>query len=1049
MLLPTIIELSAQCQVLDQAYLQDETNLVNQLIETLQQLDTQQLGQIHDRAFHFVKEIRDRELSKNSIDALMQEYDLSTDEGIALMCLAEAFLRIPDTTTINRLISDKITSADWQKHIKSDELSWVNAANWGLLITGKILSPSSTESFAANRILKKLVKRVGEPVIRQGVQQLMKRLSQQFVMGSTILHALKRAKTLEKQGFSYSYDMLGEAAFTQEDANRYYDAYIDAIEAIGSHHTKGSLVTQAPGISIKLSALHPRYEFSQRARILVELTPKVQALVLRAKAYNIGLTIDAEEADKLDLSLEIFERVFKAPELARWEGFGLAVQAYQKRAQATLIWLQQLASSEGKRIMLRLVKGAYWDTEIKLAQEQGLSEYPVFTRKTNTDLNYLVCARYLLANKSSFYPQFATHNAYTIAAIIEFAAGDHELEFQCLHGMGHDIYQQLLQQKAFNIHCRIYAPVGHYQELLPYLVRRLLENGANTSFINCLSDLNQSIEDLIANPIQKMMKATSKRHPHIPKPRDLYAPRDNAHGINLTQVSALLDLKTKLEAAAQTQIHAEPLLIGSSNGTDKKSQCSPFNHQQTVGTCINAQPTQLDPAIEAAQIAFSSWHRTPACERAACLERAAALLEIRCDFFMALAIREAGKTVPDALAEVREAVDFLRFYASEARRLCAEPKLLPGPTGEHNQITLTGRGVFVCISPWNFPLAIFTGQISAALVTGNCVLSKPSEQTRLIAYEMCKLLHEAGISKTVLQFIPGPGRTIGQAMLEHPAIAGVMFTGSTATARGINQTLAARPGPIVPLIAETGGQNAMIVDSSALPEQVVADVIQSAFGSAGQRCSALRVLFLQEEIADKVISMLRGAMAELCLGNPELLATDVGPVIDAKAQQSLTQHIQTLHQLGTFIYQLPLTDELNAQGYFVAPCAFEIQSLDQLTEEHFGPILHVLRYKSSELDEVIDAINATGFGLTLGIHTRINATAEAIHERIAVGNTYVNRNMIGAVVGVQPFGGQGLSGTGPKAGGPHYLLRLCHEKTLTINTAATGGNTQLMTLPEE
>ena len=817
-----------------------------------------------------------------------------------------------------------------------------------------------------------------------------------------------------------------------------------AIKAIGTKAKKFNPAT-SPGISIKLSALYPRYEFSQQDQAIPLLTTRLLALARLAKQYNIDLTVDAEEADRLGISLDIIKPVFLHTDLDDWEGFGLAVQAYQKRAFYLLDWLQQLSKTAGKRIAVRLVKGAYWDSEIKLSQELGLLGYPVFTRKVNTDVSYIACAQKLLGAPENFYPKFATHNPHTLATILEIATSANEFEFQCLHGMGQSLYDPILKRSKGKIRCRIYAPVGSHKDLLPYLVRRLLENGANTSFVNRIMDKELSIEDIIADPIQRVAQTLDKKHPKIPLPVDIYGKgRKNSLGIDLTNRHACEALANAMQAVSNKDWSSH--LDVKKDDNNLQPVFDPAT-QQRVGAVQNTTLETLTIAVQKAQAAVFAWDNLGANARADILDNIAEQLEKQHANFIYLAVREAGKTIPDALAEVREAVDFCRYYAQQARKQLAKAIVLKGPTGESNQLEYHGRGVFACISPWNFPLAIFSGQVVAALVAGNCVLAKPAEQPPLIAAAAVKLFHQAGVPEDVLQLVVGDGETVGAALVQNEAIAGIMFTGSTEVAKAIQRGLANRDGAIVPLIAETGGQNAMLVDSSALPEQVVDDVILSAFGSAGQRCSALRVLFVQDDIADNIIKMLKGAMAKLNVGDPGLLVTDVGPVIDATAKAILQQHIEKMQTEAKLIYQVPLVSD-NKEGYFIAPAAFEISSIRQLEREVFGPILHVVRFQLKDLPQVLEDINNTGYGLTLGIHSRIQERIQYIHKHVKVGNTYVNRNIIGAVVGVQPFGGEGLSGTGPKAGGPNYLHRLCLERTRTVNTTATGGNASLLTLTE-
>ncbi|HLI13260.1 MAG TPA: bifunctional proline dehydrogenase/L-glutamate gamma-semialdehyde dehydrogenase PutA [Alphaproteobacteria bacterium] len=1028
-------------------YRADETQVVERLLAELA-LPADQLDRIAERARGLVAEVRRQRVGKGGLDAFLHEYALSSQEGVVLMCLAEALLRIPDAETADLLIRDKLRLADWEKHLGKSDSLFVNASTWALMLTGRVVKLGEFKEKDLSSLLGRLVARSGEPVIRQAMMQAMRIMGRQFVMGRTIEEALERARAEEPLGYRHSYDMLGEAARTAKDAERYLEAYDKAISALGKA-AAGRGPIAAPGISIKLSALHPRYEFAQRARVLKELTPRLAALARHAKEVNIGVTVDAEEADRLELSLEVFAEISRDPSLAGWDGLGLAVQAYQKRATAVIDWLAELARRDKRRLMVRLVKGAYWDSEIKRAQERGLDGYPVFTRKAATDISYLACARRLLHGRDAFYPQFATHNAHTLSAILEFAGNNREFEFQRLHGMGEALYEQVVGKDRLNIPCRIYAPVGSHEDLLPYLVRRLLENGANTSFVNRIVDERAPIADIIADPIARMRKLPRKPHPRIALPRDIYLPeRLNAKGIDLSDVTALEPLAREMERAANRGWRSGPIIGGVERAASAKPAYDPTDRRRRIGEVSDAGEADLGDALERAHSTFPLWDETPAAERAKRLERMADLLERDMAPLMALCTREGGKTLADGIAEVREAADFCRYYAHRARLDFGAALHLPGPTGERNELSLHGRGVVVCISPWNFPLAIFTGQIAAALAAGNAAIAKPAEQTPLIAAHAVRLFHEAGIPADALQLLPGPGETIGAKLVADPRVAGVVFTGSTETARAIGRALAARPGPIIPLIAETGGQNAMIVDSSALPEQVVQDVLASSFQSAGQRCSALRVLFVQEEIADKLLDMLAGAMAELRIGDPGLLTTDVGPVIDQDAKAMLEAHAERMTREGRLIYRTSLGADC-AHGTFVAPAAFEIDRIARLEREVFGPILHVVRYRGDRLDAVIDAVNGTGYGLTLGVHSRVDSTIAHIARRARVGNAYVNRNMIGAVVGVQPFGGEGLSGTGPKAGGPHYLHRFAVERTLSVNTTAQGGNTALMSLQEE
>lgn len=1027
-----------------QRYRMDEARCVDELLQTLNLSDAQR-QHIEQVSTQLVQSVRKKRLAMGGLDAFLYHYELSSEEGIALMCLAEAMLRIPDKDTIDHLIKDKVTAADWRANVGRSDSILTNAATWGLMLTGKVLTPANQSHDQLKSTLKGLIERTGEPVIRKALGEAVKILGRQFILGRTIEEALTRGNKRRKMGYRFSYDMLGEAARTAEDAERYQNAYIEAIHAIGQF-SNGLGPVEGPGISVKLSALYPRYEFAHRQAAIDVLTERLLELARLAKDYNIGMTVDAEEASRLEMSLDIIEAVFTHPDLAEWDGFGLAVQAYQKRAYAVIDWLIDLARRANKRMMVRLVKGAYWDSEIKESQVQGLDGYPVFTRKVATDVSYLACAQKLAQAMDVIFPQFATHNAHTVATVLEFVQGNTQFEFQCLQGMGKVLYDDVVTSKnGLGYPCRVYAPVGSHQDLLPYLVRRLLENGANSSFVNRIVDENLPIEELIADPIEQLKAMDSKPHPKIPLPRDIYGEtRQNSRGLDVANVDELTTLMNDLQPYQANIWHAQPTLMSDASEREQTEILEPADHRNVVCQVTQGTQADVDFALEQASHAVYRWNHTPVVERAQCLIRLADLFEQHRPELMALLIREAGKSIPDAIAEVREAVDFCRYYAEQAMHSLVV-QTLPGPTGELNQLQMHGRGIIACISPWNFPLAIFTGQVVAALVTGNAVIAKPAGQTAGIGAKAVALMHEAGIPKAIVQLMPGRGSVVGNALVEDLRVQGIVFTGSTETAQGINLKLAQRKGPIVPFIAETGGQNAMIVDSSALPEQLVMDVIASAFYSAGQRCSALRVLFVQDTIADKVITMLKGAMAELTLSNPSRLSTDVGPVIDDAARQTLVAHFEKMCQEGKLLYQVEACSRCD-EGTFFAPCAFEIDRLSMLEREVFGPILHVIRYRRSELDQVIEDINATGYGLTLGIHTRIDATAEYIQQRVHAGNTYVNRNMIGAVVGVQPFGGEGLSGTGPKAGGPHYLPRLCTERTVSTNTAATGGNTTLLSL---
>ncbi|MEC8859530.1 MAG: bifunctional proline dehydrogenase/L-glutamate gamma-semialdehyde dehydrogenase PutA [Pseudomonadota bacterium] len=998
-------------QPLLEAYRVDEASHVKRLCSQLQWSQAT-LDEVQQRARDLVTTVRANRRNGSGVDALMQEYQLSSDEGVVLMCLAEALLRIPDVDTADRLIEDKLASGNWGSHLGRSDSLFVNASTWGLMLSGRIMAPLNTEQ--GQQVFRQFAQRCGEPMVRQAVRQAMRIMARHFVMGRTIDEALKRRDT----DYRYSFDMLGEAAGTQPDSQRYFKAYAASIHAIGKTLAERSGPIEAPGISIKLSALHPRFELSQADRVMAELIPKARELALLARRYDIGLTVDAEEADRLDLTLAVFAALAHDPALSGWDGLGLAVQAYQKRCFDLLDWLAELARSSQRRLMVRLVKGAYWDSEIKRAQERGLSGYPVFTRKVCTDVSYLACAQKLLNYHELLYPQFATHNAYTVAAILTLAGDYRDFEFQRLHGMGGPLYDQLLATSR-DLVCRVYAPVGSHEDLLPYLVRRLLENGANTSFVNRILDDQAPVESLIQHPHLQIAGLEKISHPRIPLPVELYPDRVNSAGIDLHDTETL--------AALQGDWKRELQRINS-------AQHSP------------SSDADIERALATAHASFEDWDATEVEQRARCLENLAQLLEVETPRLMALCTTEGGKTITDGVAEVREAVDFCRYYALQARREFTV-RTLPGPTGELNQWRLRGKGVFVCISPWNFPLAIFLGQVTAALVAGNSVVAKPAEQTPAVAIAAAELIHQAGIPKEVFQLVLG-GEKTGRRLVRDSRVAGVAFTGSTAAARSINQSLAARDAPIATLIAETGGLNAMIVDSSALLEQVVTDVLQSGFQSAGQRCSALRILLVQEDIADELIRLLAGAMDELCIGDPARLATDVGPVIDAEAYERLAQHTDFLDSNARCRKRCALPEELPSTLYF-PPQLYEITSIDQIQEEVFGPIVHLLRYHSADLDKRIDEINATGYGLTFGIHSRIDSRARQIASRIRAGNVYVNRNMIGAIVGVQPFGGTGLSGTGPKAGGPHYLSRFATEQSISTNTTAAGGNASLMAMSDD
>jgi RHH-type transcriptional regulator, proline utilization regulon repressor / proline dehydrogenase / delta 1-pyrroline-5-carboxylate dehydrogenase len=983
-------------------YAPDDVALATRLLKNAR------LGAEADRrtdrlATRLIEAIRDRDERIGGVEDMLREFALSTKEGLALMVLAEALLRVPDARTADQFIEDKLGEGDFINHETKSSAFLVNASAWALGVSARVIQPGETPQGTIGR----LAKRLGAPAVRAATRQAMRLMGSHFVLGETIESALARAHaaTLSR----YSFDMLGEGARTAADAERYFKSYKSAIEAIGRTVDDRSLPDR-PGISVKLSALHPRFEAVSRGRVMIELVPRLIALALKAKAHDLNFTVDAEEADRLELSLDVIEAVFRDGSLAGWDGFGLAIQAYQKRAADVIDYVDSLALALGRRMMVRLVKGAYWDTEIKRAQERGLDGYPVFTRKAMTDLNYIDCAKRLLALRGRIFPQFATHNALTVATVLELAGSDGGFEFQRLHGMGEALYARLSDERP-GIAYRTYAPVGSHRDLLAYLVRRLLENGANSSFVALAADDTIPVKTLLRRPADIVGHASEARHPNIPLPRDLFSPeRINSRGVEFGERAALEKLVTAIAAEATP----------------------------AIGSIAGAEHEEPAQAVAAVRTGFFDWSTTPTEARADILERAADRLEVRAAHFMALLQREGFKTLDDALSEVREAVDFCRYYAAQGRKLFGAGEAMPGPTGESNMLRLRGRGVFAAISPWNFPLAIFAGQVSAALMAGNGVVAKAAEQTPLVAAEAVKLLHQAGVPTSALRLLPGDG-TVGAALVAHPDIAGVVFTGSTEVARAINRTLAAKDGPIVPLIAETGGINAMIADATALPEQVADDVVTSAFRSAGQRCSALRLLFVQDDVADRMIEMVAGAARELKIGDVGDPATHVGPVIDAEAKARLDAHIARMKREA----RVHFTGVAPA-GNFVAPHIFELSNAAQLTEEVFGPILHVVRYGADRFEQVLRSIEATGYGLTLGIHTRIDDMAEAVIARLAVGNIYVNRNMIGAVVGVQPFGGHGLSGTGPKAGGPHYLARFATEQTVTINTAAAGGNAALL-----
>ncbi len=981
----------------------------------------------------------------SGIDAFLQQYGLDTEEGIALMCLAEALLRVPDDETADALIKDKIGKIDWGEHMGESSSTFVNAATFSLMLTGEVLERPEQHQKGMGKTLRGTINRLGEPVIRKATLQAMRILGGQFVYGRTIEEALKRAKPERAKGLTHSFDMLGEAAMTFEDAERYRISYEGAIERLSSEVT-GKIGT-SPGISVKLSALHPKYNYLHAEQARREIVPIVRSLALKARDANMHFSIDAEEAERLEVSLDIIEDLMADDELftredgSRWEGFGLAIQAYQKRGVPLCDWVAKLARRHGRKLFVRLVKGAYWDTEIKLTQVGGLDDFPVFTRKIATDVSFLACAARLFEHDDVIYSAFATHNAYTVAAVKEMSQG-RPFEYQRLHGMGEEVFETLHKIEGNDpTPVRIYAPVGGHKELLAYLVRRLLENGANTSFVNRMGDADVSAEELVDDPVTELAGMEPYRNPAIPLPEDILGERVNSAGLDLSDPLVFGPLQERLAKLAELQWHAEPTFPADVSG-EIAPITMPHDLTSQVGTRRDATEEEVDAAFARAVEIQPGWDALGGDKRALLLEEVADLFEENTDEFLSLCQREAGKTLLDGIAEVREAVDFLRYYASEARRQFAEPMQLPGPTGEDNTLRMHGRGVFATISPWNFPLAIFTGLASAALAAGNAVIAKPAEQTPLLAALAVKLCHEAGIPPEALQLLPGAG-DVGQMITSDVRLSGVAFTGSTETAHAINRTLAARDGPIATFIAETGGQNAMIVDSSALPEQVVRDVLASAFQSAGQRCSALRVLYLQDDVYDEMEDMIRGGFEALDIGDPAKLSTDVGPVIDPDAQAALERHVARREASGHTVWRRELDPDLS-QGCYVAPTIMEIDSILDLKRENFGPVLHIARFKAEDLGKVVEDINATGYGLTLGLHSRIAAVHRYVQARAKVGNMYINRNQIGAIVESQPFGGEGLSGTGPKAGGPHYLARFATERVTCIDTTAAGGNASLL-----
>jgi RHH-type transcriptional regulator, proline utilization regulon repressor / proline dehydrogenase / delta 1-pyrroline-5-carboxylate dehydrogenase len=1001
-----VTEKSPLRQKITQNYRANEKQCVDNLLNILQ-ITPEDNSQALNLAKRLINSVRNARVKGRGVDAIMQEFKLSSEEGVALMCLAESMLRIPDKETQDMLIRDKIVKGDWSSHTKTDN-TFVNATSWGLLITGKLVGSFASEKLSAT--LLKVLAKGGEPLIRKSMATAVKFMGNQFVMGETIEAALKLSVEKEKHGYQFSYDMLGEAAMNDEDAMRYMQSYIDAIHAVGKANAMRG-VYNGPGISVKLSAIHPRYQRAQYHKVIHELYPRLKQLYLLAKEYQIGLFIDAEETERLDISLDLLELLVNDKDLAGFAGIGFVIQAYQRRAPYVIDYVVDLATRAQQRLQVRLVKGAYWDSEIKKAQVDGQEDYPVFTRKFYTDLSYLACAKRLLDYQEQIYPLFATHNAHSLAMIYQMGRGK-QFEFQCLYGMGETLYDNVVGEKKLNVTCRVYAPVGTHETLLAYLVRRLLENGANSSFVHQIVDKDVPVDSLLVSPIELSKKANGISNPNFTVPAYIYPDgRINSKGLDLTNELLLSGLQKELDMYARKTYTAYPLVVDwrKNENSQMTEVLNPANNHDIVGHVIKAAIEDIDNAVKNANNAFSTWSKVLPQKRADILLKVADKLEEHYPELLGILVRESGKTLQNAVAEVREAVDFCRYYAKQA-------------ASEFYNDTHKALGVFVCISPWNFPLAIFMGEISSALVTGNTVIAKPSYQTNLVAFYAVELFYEAGMPKDVLQLMPGSGSIIGNELTKHKDVAGVIFTGSTEVAQTINQNLSFKANKSV-LIAETGGQNTMIVDSSSLPEQVVTDVISSGFDSAGQRCSALRVLYLQADIADKVLHMLKGAMNDLEVGNPANLSTDVGPVIDRPAQKTLLDHIEKMKHNARMFHQAPLAEECK-KGIFVAPTLIEIGSIKELQREMFGPIIHVIRFDPNDLDHVITEINSSGYGLTQGLHSRIEATAKKVYQNVKAGNIYINRNMVGAVVGVQPFGGEGLSGTGPKAGGPLYLYRM-------------------------
>ncbi|MDH3325497.1 MAG: bifunctional proline dehydrogenase/L-glutamate gamma-semialdehyde dehydrogenase PutA [Gammaproteobacteria bacterium] len=1033
----SLSDISRKREKINKYYLSDESLCISGLLKSID-ISPDDLQKIESGARDLVTVARQNKSSQGTIEAFIREYSLSSEEGIILMCLAEALLRIPDDITADRLIKSKLALAEFQTHIGNSHSLFVNASTWGLMLTGKLVNVREVSTLSDQFV--KLIGRMGEPVIRGVLRQAMKIMASQYVMGENIDSALQRGAKEFDENYRFSYDMLGESALSKVDASRYFKAYKHSIEIISRSISTGNYTeaVAAPSISIKLSALHPRYEISQHERVMSELMPDVLSLVQFACEKNVAVTLDAEEADRLDLSLEIFEKLICDKSLDGWNGLGIAVQAYQKRAMHVLDWLGVVAKKTGKIIPVRLVKGAYWDTEIKRAQEQGLSGYPVFTRKSSTDVSYIACAKFMLNNGDCFYPQFATHNAHTIAAIRQLAGDRSTFEFQRLHGMGENLHDQIIK----NCPCRIYCPVGVHRDLLPYLVRRLLENGANSSFVSRIESDDVPIEQIVRSPMDLLANLDVFTNPNILLPNDIFENRNNSFGLNLGERCVLDRIKDEID------LYKNHFWFSDSKSNESREIRNPADKDFIVGYINDDLRDSLKATLSVIDSSKKNWQRTSVKSRIGIIQSFSKLLQDNCVELYALCVYEAGKTINDAVAEIREAIDFCEYYILQAKTVLDNPVKLEGPVGEDNFLSYHGRGLFVCISPWNFPVAIFVGQIVAALITGNTVIAKCSSNTSIVSKRLIEFLYQAGLPKNVLTLVNCAGRLFNEVVLSDERVCGVAFTGSFGTAQKINVTLAARRSPIVPLIAETGGLNAMIVDSSALPEQVVKDVINSAFLSSGQRCSALRVLIVQRDILPRVQDLLINAMCELIVGDPVKYSSDVPPVIDRGAMESLNNYKEIFKNKNKLLHEIEIPEGIKNKGYYVAPALVEIESLADLDKEQFGPILHIMTFEANGLDELIDNINAMGYGLTLGIHSRIDGTISKITSKANVGNIYVNRNMVGAVVGVQPFGGEGYSGTGPKAGGPNYLQRFCTEKTITTNTSAIGGNTDLLSMNE-